>query len=198
MRWMWSFALSACFLSSFGCSKSKKSDWLPAEPMVSEGVLACEAMVERFDKMNVDTATEAELERAMNEARDSFERCDLQFRSAGTTRGERALYAHRADQVRLHELLFEATLSRRFDGMTGYCVILRDMVRVLAQSIETMDAAFAAGKMNQNDERRLGELYQLDLKALEVLGVQLNVTCDGAPPPRAQPRAPARPPRPAR
>lgn len=181
-------AVSVCFLFASGCSKSKSTEWLPAEPMVSEGVLACEAMVSRFDQMSVDTATEEELVHAMTEARDSFGRCDTQFRSAGTTRGERALYAHRIDQVRLHELLFEATLSRRFDNMTGYCVILRDMVRVLAQSVADMEVVFESGKIKGEEERTLGELYQLDIRSLELLSVQLSVTCDGGPPPRAQPR----------
>lgn len=172
-------------LTQPACSKQGTSEWLPDEPMVSEGVLACEAMLDRFDKMDIEAATEEELEAAMTTAAESFDRCDRQFRGAGRSKAEIAFYAHRADQIRIHELLFEATLSRRFDQMTGYCVILRDMVRVLAESVESMDQFFANNRVSAEDERRLGELYQLDLKSLELLSVQLNVTCDGLPPSRA-------------
>lgn len=188
MRSLFAILLIAIASLNAACSKQSSSEWFPDEPMVSEGVLACEAMVERFDKMNIETATELELEAAMKTASDSFDRCDRQFKSAGRTQAERAFYAHRSDQIRIHELLFEATLSRRFDEMTGYCVILRDIVRVLAGSIESMDNFFASNKLSAEDERQLGELYQLDVQSLELLSVQLTVTCDGLPPPRATPR----------
>ena len=183
------FALLATFT---GCNK--QSDlWLPETPMVSEGVLACEAMLNRFDTIDVETATEAELDAAMRVAGESYERCDRQFRGAAQTRADHAFYSQRSDQVRIYELLFEGTLSRRFDNMTGYCVILRDMVRVLARSIENMDDAFDNARLSEDDVRRLGELYQLDLQSLELLSVQLSVTCDGNPPPRANPREPRQP-----
>lgn len=184
----WSLFLFSLVLTFTACSK-QNNEWLSDEPMISEGVLACEAMIERFDRMDIETATEAELETAMTAARDSFERCDRQFRTAGRSHADRAFYEHRSDQIRIHELLFEATLSRRFDQMTGYCVILRDIVRVLAQSIEVMDVALEDKRLSEGDVRRLGELYQLDLQSLELLSVQMQVTCDGAPPPRVRPRS---------
>lgn len=176
--------------AAFGGCNKQSDVWLPETPMVSEGVLACEAMLNRFDAIDVETATEAELDAAMRLAGESYERCDRQFSSAAETPADRAFYSQRSDQVRIYELLFEATLSRRFDNMTGYCVILRDMVRVLARSIENMDHAFDNTRLSEDEVRRLGELYQLDLQSLELLSVQLSVTCDGNPPPRSTPAAP--------
>lgn len=160
------------------CAKNKQDDsLLPAIPMVSEGVLACESMLRTFDRTNPDEASEQELMRLMVQARDSRAMCERQFLANAERPADKAFYRHRAKQFRLNELVFEAALSRRFDAFAGYCVILGDMRDSIVEGMETMNEFFAKERPRGEDLRRLTELYRLDAHSLEVLSTQMSVTC---------------------
>src|SRR5699024_5386789 len=104
----------ACAFLSTACNKQQSSEWIPDEEMVSEGFLACTTMLDNFDAMDMETATEQELEAAMHLAGKSYDRCKRQFESSADSRAERAFAAHRTAQIHVYELLFESVLSRRF------------------------------------------------------------------------------------
>lgn len=166
-----SAGLAAC------ASKNADDSVLSDIPMVSEGVLACESMLRDFDRFDPDTASEAELERLMVMARENQGLCERQFLANAVTPADKAFYQHRAQQFRLNELVFEAALSRRFDGFVGYCVILDDMLTEIADGMAVMNQFFAEQKPKGEDLRRLTELYRLDAHSIEVLSTQVNVTC---------------------
>lgn len=169
-------AVAAMMATLLACNKNAAGD-RSSSPMVSEGVLACESMIKDFERANPDEASEEELVRLMTLARENHEVCRRQFQSNAVTPADSAFYNHRAQQFRLNELIFEAALSRRFDGFAGYCVILNDMAQTLRTGAEEMDTFFRTARPTGEDLRRLTELYRLDRRSLEVLNTQLSVTC---------------------
>lgn len=174
-------ALLAVMALISGCNKQQSSEWIPDEQMISEGFLACTTMLDNFDAFDMENATEQELESAMQLAHRSYERCKRQFDQNAKNGAERAFAAHRTAQIRVYELLFESVLSRRFDAMAGYCVILRDILKVLAADLKNLETTADEVKLTPDEERRLAKLYQIDLQTVQVLGVQMRLTCDGVP-----------------
>lgn len=173
--------LFIALLCNAACNKQASSEWIPDEQMVSEGFLACSTMLDNFDALDMETATEQELEAAMHLAGRSYERCKRQFEQNAKNKAELAFAAHRTAQIHVYELLFESALSRRFDAMAGYCVILRDILKVLASDLKNLETTADEVKLTPDEERRLGKLYQIDLQTVQVLGVQMRLTCDGVP-----------------
>lgn len=164
-------ALSAC--------RPPSSEWIPDEEMVSEGVLACEELLNQLERVDPEAASETELEAAIVSAERNEERCSNQLASAGSTPGERAFYQHRASELRFFVYLFEGALSRRFDEYEGYCVILRDIIELLAEGLDEMNTTMMeAGDITEAEGRRLRELMVLDLQTLELMSVEWNATCD--------------------
>lgn len=158
--------------------RQPESEWIPEEEMVREGVLACEEMLHQLERVDPETASDEELEAAIAAAERNEARCRNQLSGAGSTPGERAFYVHRADEIRFFVYLFEAALSRRFDGYEGYCVILHDIMTLLAEGIETMNATLLEEEMDDLSRRRLRELMILDLQTLELMSVESNETCE--------------------
>lgn len=168
-------------LAMTACNKQLSSEWIPEEQMASEGVIACTAMLEHFNEVNMETATEAELEAAMQLADRSYERCKRQFEIAANTKAEQAFAAHRIAQIHVYELLFESALSRRFDAMAGYCVILRDILKVLAMGLKHLETTAEEVKLSDDQRRQLIKVYEIDLQTVEILGVQMRIACEDVP-----------------
>ena len=179
----WAAAVAALAVVSMavgGCAgRTTGSDWIPDEPMVSEGVLACEELIRRLGEMDLDSATESEIERAMIAADEAEPRCRRQFRAAGVTHGEMILLEHRADELLIYTLLLEATLARRFDDMQGYCPILREIAHLLIIGVTKMDDELQGRRLDAAARAQIRELMTLDLQTLDVLSVQLAAACEG-------------------
>lgn len=174
-------AALALLLGMSACNKQQSSEWIPEEQMASEGLLACSGMLDQFDAFDTETASEGELERAMDQARNSYERCKRQFEDAAKNQAERAFAAHRTAQIYVYELLFEAALSRRFDGMKGFCVIMRDIMKVIATDLENLQHTANTVSLDDEEKRQLAKLYQIDLQTVQILDVQMRLSCDGVP-----------------
>lgn len=175
------FILIALSLVATACNKQTSSEWIPDEMMASEGTIACSAMLEQFDSFNTETASEEELVAAMKLADRSYERCSRQFEMAANTKAERAFAVHRTTEIHVYSLLFESALSRRFDGMAGYCVILRDILKVLALGLKHLETTADEIKLSDDERRQLIKVYEIDLQTVEILGVQMRIACDGVP-----------------
>lgn len=169
-------------IAGIGCNKQHSSEWIPEEQMASEGLLACSAMLDQFDAFDTETASEEALERAMEQARNSYDRCKRQFEDAAKNQAEYAFAAHRTAQIYVYELLFEAALSRRFDGMKGFCVIMRDILKVIATDLENLQQTADTVDLSPEEERQLAKLYQIDLQTVQILDVQMRLSCEGVPP----------------
>lgn len=175
------FILITFSMVATACNKQLSTEWIPEERMASEGIIACTGMLEHFNELNTETASEEEFVAAMNLANRSYDRCKRQFEAAANTKAEIAFAAHRTAEIHVYDLLFESVLSRRFDAMKGYCVILRDILKVLVLGLQHLENTGNEIKLNEDERRQLIKLYEIDLQTVEILGVQMRVACDGVP-----------------
>ena len=139
--------------------------------------MACQGILDELQSVDQQLATESELVLAMERADASRESCEQVILSVATTQAEDVLYARQADQFELYALWFEGALSRRFDNFDGYCDILGDAFRILLSGVADVEALLTSGDLGVMDQVRLQELRDLDLEALDVLFLEVEMQC---------------------
>lgn len=174
MRWP-ALALAAG-LATWRCSGPQEV--APAGPqIVTERAQACRTMLSEFVRMDLRTMPEADIERAMDRASSQQVACSAAFDDEARSVGEEQMAQHEGRQFSLYSLMFEGTLSERFDNYAGYCDIVADMFQLLLTNVGELEATLVAGDLPESERLQLVELRDLDLEAIDVLFIASEEHC---------------------
>lgn len=138
---------------------------------------ACEAVLENLRALDIEHATEGELQAGLEDAILSVDTCRDNYLAAAETPGEEVLLRHRAEQLQLTALLLEAQLSARFDGGAYRCEILRESFAVLYGGVRWLENALGEVELSPSEELRVIEQRNLDLQAIDVLVLDFTTNC---------------------
>lgn len=145
--------------------------------IVTERAQACRTMLREFVSVDTREMTEAELEAAMQRASANATPCGDAFDAEADTPGERQMAQHEGRQFQLYALMFEGTLSERFDDYAAYCPIVADTFQLLLANIAELEAVLQRDDVAEDERSQLAELRDLDLEALDVLFIASEEHC---------------------
>ena len=138
--------------------------------IVSERQQACDTFLSEAGAINTGEATEEQLTQAMLRADADTDICTRLYLESADTDSQRALAIHRGREFTLVALNMEAALSYHFDQRTHYCDIIRETFVLMLQNVADLEVVLSApDERDSADGRRLAELRDLDLEAMDVL-----------------------------
>lgn len=160
------FVLLICLLSACGARQSTE---VP-RTIISERLQACDTFLSEAGALNTGDATEAQLTQAMLRADADTDICTRLYLESADTGAEQALAIHRGREFTLVALNMEAALSYHFDQRTHYCDIIRETFSLMLQNVADLEVLLSEpDERDSTDARRLAELRDLDLEAMDVL-----------------------------
>lgn len=153
------------------------------ESTMQEVAVQCLHLLEEYGQTDLETASEAELQRQMDEALLNEDLCGQALREAYDGPGGTVMGSHLARGLSLHALKAELTLSERFDEMAGYCPILEDIIELLDEDVTEAAEALQASVDGERelavaDFNALVSLRDLSLQTLQVSLVDHQATCE--------------------
>ena len=138
--------------------------------IVSERLQACDTFLSEAGAMNTAAATEEELTHAMLRADADRDICTRLYLESADTDASQALAIHRGREFTLVALNMEAALSYHFDQRNHYCDIIRETFSLMLQNVADLEVVLSVpGVLDSEEGRRLVELRDLDLEAMDVL-----------------------------
>jgi hypothetical protein len=138
----------------------------------------CVSLLQEYSDVDMNRASQAELQRQLDEARLNEDLCSQALRAAYRGEGGAAMASHLARALSVHALQAQLTLSARFQEMAGYCDILAQLVNLLSDDLtELQQALTATPPLPQADAQALGALFELDRQSFEVSVVDYASTC---------------------
>jgi len=138
--------------------------------IVSERLQACDTFLSEAGAMNTAAATEEELTQAMLRADADRDICTRLYLESADTDAAQALAIHRGREFTLVALNMEAALSYHFDQRNHYCDIIRETFSMMLQNVADLEVVLSVpGVLDSEEGRRLVELRDLDLEAMDVL-----------------------------
>jgi hypothetical protein len=181
-------ALAVAVVACSGPERRQEGPPAPRPPRGADSAMAevarqCLALLEEYGQASFETASEAELQRQMEEAALNQELCGRALLQAYDGPGGRVMAAHLARGLELHALKAELTLSERFDDLGGYCPILEDIIALLHRDVteaaEELQAAIdGRRRLEQADFQTLVSLRDLSVQTLQVSLVDYRTTCE--------------------
>ncbi|MBN1944380.1 MAG: hypothetical protein JW797_01835 [Bradymonadales bacterium] len=171
-------ALLACPACS-GSQQSGNSDQPEGDSPVDYPQIAldCLDLLSSYREVNLETASEAELERQMEEALLNQEICEQAFRRSYDGPGGQVMGNHLARSLELHALRVELALSARFDRMAGYCGILEELVRLLRADLAEIAEAVGSSRTREQDRNTLLSLQELTVQSIQMLLLDYQESC---------------------
>lgn len=181
MRLRWTVPAAACIAAlAMACGGPQSNE--PAQRVgPGERALACDTLLHELYALDLETASEAELEtwRARGESR--VDSCTTAWLDEARTLPDTVMARHRAGELWIRTLFVEGTLARRFDGFANYCAVVQDTFEQLFSGIADIEAALATGTLDDEDRRQLIQLRDLDLEAIDVLAIAADEYCSASP-----------------
>lgn len=147
------------------------------EIMWHEIAAECLDIIEIYQATNPETASEAELERQMAEADANRDVCRQAFQEAYHGPGGEVMGRHLSGSLVVHSLQAELALSQRFDEMEGYCAILEELIRSLADDVRELDE-YLRDDPSDSDLRHLSPLFDLTVQTLQISMLDYGEACD--------------------
>jgi len=170
--------VAASLLAAAAACGGAQTNEPPQRVGPGERALACDTLLHELYDLDLDLASESELEtwRARGEAR--VDDCSTAWLDEARSLAQTVMARHRAGELWIRTLFVEAALARRFDGFANYCAIVQDTFEPLFVGIADIEAALVSDDVDDEERRQLIQLRDLDLEAIDVLAVAADAYCD--------------------
>lgn len=161
-----------------GCGARSEPDEAPLR-IRGERALHCDALLTELQSVPTDTASEAELQHAMELADTSAGPCAEAFVAEAVNDVERVLANHLARQFVVQARALELALSTRFDGDRYLCPIIGEAFETLLLDIAELEELLARTDLVREDRLLLEGLLELDLGTIDLLVATADGRCAG-------------------
>jgi hypothetical protein len=169
-------ALFFTALSSTACGARSRQDE-PTLRIRGERALHCDALLTELQSIPTDTATEVELQRAMELADTSAGPCRDAFVAEAINDVERVLASHLARQFAVQARALELALSTRFDANRYLCPIIGEAFETLLLDISELEQLLVRTDLIRDDRLLLEGLLELDLSTIDMLVATADGRC---------------------